>query len=128
MVDLLLTGSKQSVQIIIISPKYKDIADMLVHDMDRGVTALKSVGWYSQKESNVLLVIARKFQLSHLTAAIKAVDDNAFISVSSVMGVYGEGFEKIKEKPAIVSGKKIKKTTLQRIIEGGDDNKSEILN
>ena len=98
LLDQLLTGAKQSVQIIIFSSKYKEIGDMLITSMDRGVTALDSVGWYSQQEGKVLIVIARKQQLPQITASIKEVDHKAFISVSSVMGVYGEGFEKVKAR------------------------------
>ncbi len=112
LLDQLLTGSKQSVQIIIFSSKYKEIGDMLITSMDRGVTALDSVGWYSQQEGKVLIVIARKQQLPQITASIKEVDHKAFISVSSVMGVYGEGFEKVKAKL-----KKDKKGGLMKFIQ-----------
>ena len=98
LLDQLLTGSKQSVQIIIFSSKYKEIGDMLVKDMGRGVTAFNSVGWYSQSEGKVLIVVARKQQLPQIAAAIKEIDNKAFISVSSVMGVYGEGFDTVKAK------------------------------
>lgn len=98
LLDQLLTGSKQSVQIIIFSSKYKEIGDMLTTEMNRGVTALNSVGWYSKQEGKVLIVIARKAQLPQITAGIKEVDNKAFISVCSAMGVYGEGFDVVKSK------------------------------
>ena len=71
---------------------------MLITDMNRGVTAFNSVGWYSQQEGKVLIVVARKQQLPQIAAAIKEVDSKAFITVSSVMGVYGEGFDAVKAK------------------------------
>ncbi len=98
LLDQLLTGSKQSVQIIIFSSKFKEIGDMLTTEMNRGVTALNSVGWYSKQEGKVLIVIARKAQLPQITASIKEVDNKAFISVCSAMGVYGEGFDVVKSK------------------------------
>ena len=98
LLDQLLSGSKQSVQIIIFSSKYKEIGDMLTTEMNRGVTALNSVGWYSKQEGKVLIVIARKAQLPQITAGIKEVDSKAFISVCSAMGVYGEGFDVVKSK------------------------------
>ncbi len=98
LLDQLLTGSKQSVQIIIFSSKYKEIGDMLTTEMNRGVTALNSVGWYSKQDGKVLIVIARKAQLPQITAGIKEVDNRAFISVCSAMGVYGEGFDVVKSK------------------------------
>jgi len=98
LLDQLLTGSKQSVQIIIFSSKYKEIGDMLTTEMNRGVTALNSVGWYSKQDGKVLIVIARKAQLPQITAGIKEVDSRAFISVCSAMGAYGEGFDVVKSK------------------------------
>ena len=103
-VDYVLIGDKSSVQILVFSSKYQQIADHIIHDVRRGVTALQSVGWYSQKESKVLLIIARKHQMNEVVNEIKSIDKKAFISVSTAMSVYGEGFEEVK------TGLKIKKT------------------
>ena len=103
-VDYVLLGDKSSVQILVFSSKYEKIADHIIHDVRRGVTALQSVGWYSQKESKVLLIIARKQQMNEVVNEIKSIDKKAFISVSTAMSVYGEGFEEVK------TGLKKKKT------------------
>ena len=95
-VDFVLLGNKSSVQLMVFSPKYQEIADHIIYNVQRGVTALKSVGWYSQKESNVLLIILRKNQMNEVINEIHRIDKNAFISVSSAKRVYGEGFEEIK--------------------------------
>ncbi len=95
-VDFVLLGNKSSVQILVFSPKYKEIADHMIHNVHRGVTALQSVGWYSQMESKVLLIIARKHQMNEVVNEIKEIDKKAFISVSTAMSVYGEGFEEVK--------------------------------
>lgn len=95
-VDYVLLGNKSSVQILVFSAKYKEIADHIISDLDRGVTALQSVGWYSQKESKVLLIIARKQQMNEVVNGIKDIDKRAFISVSTAMSVFGEGFEEVK--------------------------------
>jgi uncharacterized membrane-anchored protein YitT (DUF2179 family) len=94
--DMLLTGNKQSVQILIFSSKYKEIADTLVHQKDKGVTALSATGWYSQCESKVLLVVVRKYGLNEVMKTIKEIDERAFTSVSQVQSVYGRGFDQIK--------------------------------
>lgn len=99
MVDFVLLGQKSSVQILIFSSKYREIADKITRDMHRGVTALKSIGWYSKSDSNVLLVIVRRHQLHDIVAIIKAIDHSAFVSVSSASGVYGEGFDEMKTGP-----------------------------
>lgn len=95
-VDFVLLGNKSSVQILVFSSKYSEIADHVIHNVRRGVTALQSVGWYSQKEGKVLLIIARKQQMNEVVNEIKTIDRNAFISVSTAMSVYGEGFEEVK--------------------------------
>ena len=95
-VDYVLLGNKSSVQILVFSSKYKEIADHVISEVDRGVTALQSVGWYSQKESKVLLIVARKQQMNEIVNEIKNIDKRAFISISTAMSVYGEGFEEVK--------------------------------
>lgn len=102
-VDYVLLGNKSSVQILVFSSKYNEIADHIINDVRRGVTALQSVGWYSQKESKVLLIISRKQQMHEIVEEIKNIDKHAFISISAANSVYGEGFEEIK------TGIKIKK-------------------
>ncbi len=102
-VDYVLLGNKSSVQILVFSPKYQEIADHIINNVHRGVTALQSVGWYSQAESKVLLIISRKHQMNEVINEIMKIDKKAFISVSSANSVYGEGFEEIK------TGLKLKK-------------------
>ena len=95
-VDMVLLGNKSSVQILVFSSKYQEIADHIINDVHRGVTALQSVGWYSQTESKVLLIVSRKYQMNEVVNAIKDIDKKAFISVSTAMSVFGEGFEEVK--------------------------------
>ena len=95
--DLFVSGSKQSVQIFIFSKKYEKIADRITSDVHRGVTALEGKGWYTKTESTVLMVVARKPELKLLLNLIKEEDPQAFISVGSVSGVYGSGFDVIKK-------------------------------
>lgn len=95
-IDYVLLGNKSSVQILVFSGRYQDIADHVINKFKRGVTALESVGWYSQQSSKVLLIIVRKNQMNLVINAVKEIDKKAFISVSSAQSVYGEGFEEVK--------------------------------
>jgi uncharacterized membrane-anchored protein YitT (DUF2179 family) len=95
-VDLLLSGNKQSVQILIFSRKYKEIADSVVFLKKRGVTAIDATGWYTQETSKVLIVLIRKQELNDVYRIIKSIDSEALISVANVMGVFGKGFDIIK--------------------------------
>ena len=69
---------------------------MIANDFHRGVTVLDGKGWYTKKPSSVLMVITRKTDLNLLLKSIKRADPDAFLSISSVSGVYGQGFDSIK--------------------------------
>ena len=95
-IDLYLSGSRQSVQVFIMSKKYEQIADLITNYLHRGVTLLPARGWFTQKDHPVLMVVTRKTDLNLLLRHIKAIDSDAFLSVSMVSGVYGKGFDTIK--------------------------------
>jgi uncharacterized membrane-anchored protein YitT (DUF2179 family) len=95
-VDLILNGSRQSFQIMIYSRYSKIIAERISTEVGRGVTCLKGYGWYSKKEIDVVMVIARKQDKQNILTISKDTDDQAFISVAKVMGVFGQNFEDIK--------------------------------
>ena len=97
-VDLYISGSKQSVQAFIFTKKVEQMADAIAFDMKRGVTVLPAKGWYSKEDKHVLMVVTRKSDLNLLLRYVKSIDPEAFLSVSSVMGVYGQGFDTIKVK------------------------------
>jgi uncharacterized membrane-anchored protein YitT (DUF2179 family) len=97
-IDQMLTGSKQSVQMLIITGKYQEVADKLCFEMDKGVTAINSLGWYKKSQSMIIMVVTRKDNMHEGMAAVKETDPKAFLTVSTVMGVYGEGFEQVKAK------------------------------
>ena len=96
--DMYLSGTKQSVQMFVLSKKYAEIADYISTELKRGVTVLDGKGWFTKQEAQVLMIITRRSDLNLFLRAIKSIDPRAFLSVSNVMGVYGEGFDVIKGK------------------------------
>ena len=97
-IDLYISGSKQSVQAFIFTKKVEEMADVIAFDMKRGVTVIPAKGWFSKEDKQVLMVVTRKTDLNLLLRYVKSIDPDAFLSVSSVMGVYGQGFDTIKVK------------------------------
>lgn len=106
-IDMYLSGSKQSVQAFIFTKKVKEMADAIAFDMKRGVTVIPAKGWYSKEDKEVLMVVTRKTDLNILLRYVKSIDPGAFVSVSSAMGVYGQGFDaiKVKTEPRLASKK-----------------------
>ena len=94
--DLIMLGKDSTVQVIIFSNHYKKIGDYINQDMERGVTALKAVGWYTQEDRQVLMVMLRKTELPELVKAVKDIDETAFVTVVPANNVYGEGFDQMK--------------------------------
>jgi uncharacterized membrane-anchored protein YitT (DUF2179 family) len=95
-IDFVLSGSRQSYQVFIFSKRYESIATRISSELHRGVTLLEGQGWYSKEKSQVLMIVLRKSETADLMRIIKQEDPSAFISMGSVMGVYGQGFERIK--------------------------------
>lgn len=96
--DYYINSTRGSVQFLIFSNKYEEIADYINLKLNRGVTVLDGMGWYSKAPRKVLVVLAKKQDAVNLFRIIHDIDPNAFVSQSSVTGVYGEGFDKIKIK------------------------------
>jgi len=94
--DSFLTGANRSAQMFIISKKYKEIAEFINKEAVRGVTLLDGSGWYNQEDTKIIMSVMRKKETGAVFRKIKEIDPNAFISMGSVMGVYGEGFEKLR--------------------------------
>jgi uncharacterized membrane-anchored protein YitT (DUF2179 family) len=95
-VDMIIEGSKQSVQIVIFTQKPELIRKEVIHTLDQGLTVINATGGYSNEDVQILMVLAKKRDSQTILKMIKHVDPDAFISMGSVMGVYGQGFDKIK--------------------------------
>lgn len=96
-VDMIVAGNKQSSQLFIISQTPEKIAEHIVSDLHRGVTMLNGEGWYSKQPLKIVMVLCRKNETSFLLRMIRECDPAAFVTVGSVMGVYGKGFEQLKK-------------------------------
>ncbi len=95
-IDLIITGNKQSVQMFIFSKKANSIADRIGNETGRGVTFIKGVGWYTKSENDILMIIVKRMEYQMVFRIVKEEDPEAFVSISTVMGVYGQGFDAIR--------------------------------
>lgn len=97
MVDYVVNGARQSIQFLIISERYEQIATRINDELQRGCTILEGSGWYSKQQRPVLLVMAKRLERKEIFDLIHEEDPNAFVSMSNVEGVFGEGFDPIKK-------------------------------
>lgn len=97
-VDWVITRVRQSVQFFIFSAHYKQIAHAIMTQVPRGVTILDGHGGYTGEDRKVVTVIARKNEATRIFRLVRAIDPDAFVSETQTIGVFGRGFESIKEK------------------------------
>ena len=96
-VDYVINAARQSVQFIIISDRFEEIAEEVNTRLSRGVTVLYGEGFYSKEKRQVLLILAKRYESRSIFQLIKRLDPKAFVSMSNVEGVFGEGFDVIKK-------------------------------
>ena len=96
--DYIMNARRESVQFLIFSSKYQELAEAIGTETGHGVTILDGHGWYTGKEVKVLCVLAKKFESTTIFRLIKFIHPRAIVSQSSVDGVYGEGFDEMKVK------------------------------
>ena len=96
-VDMILSGNQQSNQIFIICKDYKAMADAINNQAKRGATVIDSMGWYSKEQTKIVMCVCRKRDQAMLLKVVHKVDPEAFITIGSVMGVYGKGFDALNK-------------------------------
>ncbi|WP_302986725.1 YitT family protein [uncultured Alistipes sp.] len=96
-VDMIMAGNQQSSQVFIVTRDYEKMADAIAQNVHRGVTLIDSQGWYSKEHSKIVMVVCRKRESAMILKFVKTIDPDAFITVGSVMGVYGKGFEALNK-------------------------------
>lgn len=95
-VDFVLTGKKQSAQLFIFTDKYAQVAERVTQEVNHGVSVVDCKGWYSGQDKKMLIVVVRKNEAIDVLRIAKQVDPNVFMTMNTVMGVFGNGFEEVK--------------------------------
>lgn len=101
-IDFMQEGAYSARGAMIISDQNEAIAEKILTEMDRGVTVLKGYGSYTKQDREVLYCVVPKNEIVRLKSVITSVDPLAFVSVSIVHDVIGEGFTLDENKKPIV--------------------------
>ena len=115
MLDHVMNMRRESVQFLIFSWKHEEIAKAIVDETEHALTILDGHGWYTGNDMKVICLLAKKNESKTIFRLIKMVDPTAFVSQSSVIGVYGEGFDQIK-----IKAKKDKKKQIEKQMEAAE--------
>ena len=90
--DAIIEGWKLAKSVYIITEKYKEVSNVVMEQLQRGITALDGRGMYSGEEKAVLFCVVSKKEIVRLKELIYQVDESAFVIVADVREVLGEGF------------------------------------
>ena len=93
--DNVYNSKRQSVQFLIISKHFEEIADA-INVYHRGVTVLDATGWFTKTPTKVLLVLTRKKESNNIFAIIQSIDPGAFVSQTRAAAVFGDGFDTMR--------------------------------
>ncbi len=93
LIDLVLEGPNSAHSYFIISDRSEAIAEKILKELDRGVTALEAMGMYSHTHKQVLLCVVGRFEALRLRRIIFEVDPRAFVVANKANEVLGEGFK-----------------------------------
>lgn len=93
--DYVYNSKRQSVQFLIISKHFKEIANA-INVYHRGVTVLDATGWFTKTPTKVLMVLTRKKESNNIFAIIQSIDPEAFVSQTRAEAVFGDGFERMR--------------------------------
>jgi len=94
--DAFLNGENQSAQLFIFSDKWEELRDYIMKENRRGVTIIDGTGGFTNESQKIIMTVVRKRETAAIFKKIKEIDHTAFVSMGSVMGVYGEGFDQLK--------------------------------
>lgn len=97
-VDVVLEGINYDKTLFIISDKYEEIQDKIIHDLNRGGTAIKGQGIYNKNDKTILFTVVNRRELAILQDYIHKIDANAFLTVINANEVLGYGFKSLKDK------------------------------
>ncbi|MER2063554.1 MAG: YitT family protein, partial [Alkalibacterium sp.] len=98
MIDFMLEGLNPKKSFFIISKKYVDIAEAIEQQLGRGITILDGKGYYTNEKKEILYIIISRREVLRIKRIVEAIDPNAFMTISQVQEVTGEGFTYLSEE------------------------------
>lgn len=89
---------KQTIQFLILSDKWQEIADHITHESGRGVTTVGGTGFWTGQHRELLIVWCRQYDCDRIYEIIRRIDHTAYVIQSEARSVYGNGFDPLKQR------------------------------
>ena len=108
LIDYVVEGGVSGKGVMIVSPKIEEITKIVQEDMERGLTYFKGQGSYTRKDMNIGYCVVSRNEISRLKSLVFEIDPRAFVTITEVHDVMGEGFSFDQPKKIKVGIKKDK--------------------
>ena len=95
--DAVLDGPRTTRAAYIISLKHEEIAQEIIHTLNRGCTEFPARGMWSGEERPVILCVLSRAEVTRLKSIVSQIDSSAIVIISEVYEAFGEGFKRIEE-------------------------------
>lgn len=96
--NYIVNADKQTIQFLILSPRWHEIADNITHRSGRGVTTFDGRGFWTGEERTMLVVWCRQYDADRIYDIVREIDEGAYIIQSEARSVYGNGFDPLSYK------------------------------
>lgn len=93
--DYYLEQGKQTIQVLVLSEKWEEIARRITHESHRGATIWDAQGYWTGDDKKMMMVWCRKYDLHLILGIVHDVDAQAYVTISKVRSVYGNGFDRL---------------------------------
>jgi uncharacterized membrane-anchored protein YitT (DUF2179 family) len=93
MIDTVIQGLDETKAVIIVSDKYEEVSEAILHRLGRGTTMLKGKGGYTDAEKEVIYVVVTRLEVTKLKTIVQEIDSNAFITIMSTQETKGAKFK-----------------------------------
>lgn len=94
-IDMVVEGIKSYKTLFIVSDKYEEVRQAIIHDLNRGGTCINGLGMYQGQERKVIYTTVTRREFIRLKNGIHEIDANAFINVIDSSEILGRGFKEI---------------------------------
>ncbi len=97
-IDMVVDGIKTYKTLFIVTDKYEEVRTAIIKDLNRGGTCINAIGMYKGQERKVIYTTVTRAEFVKLKSGIRAIDENAFISVMDSSEALGKGFKELPLK------------------------------
>lgn len=124
-VDFIVEGLNHVKSAVIITSKSDEVCAALSDEFNRGITVMDAKGYYSDEDKAMIYFVVNRYQIEKMKTLVKAIDTNAFISISEVTDGFGSNMKPIKDRP-IKKKANDSATSVSDTLQGGADDGSTV--